>query len=308
VLEEPGRDLAAVDRRVPVDGLEVHGLQSGRDSMSSCSSASRTRSGSERRTHVRPAVARPVVGLGHELDVGEQLAVAGVDPAPGRDAVREHVGLRPADGGEQVAEAIVEADLGVLVMRRGLARLRRQLARVCDPLVVPGDEHPAAARRDHLVAVEGEDGEIALRTCRLAAVGRSERLGCVLDESDAAFGAERPDRVVLAALPVEVDRDIARIRGRSRALVKRSGRASRSRSRRRSWGAPTKESGSRRGESQEEQATSFRADSGTTSAGGARRSRSRARARAAPGQPETPLRTRPRAARAARPSTASRRY
>ena len=64
--------------------------------------------------------------------VAEQLAVAGVDPLPRRDALGQHRQLRPADGGQEVAEAVVEADLGVLVVRHGLARLRRELARVRD--------------------------------------------------------------------------------------------------------------------------------------------------------------------------------
>ena len=59
---------------------------------------------------------------------------------------------------------------------------------------------------------------------RLAAVGRAERLGGVLDERDAVLGAERADRVVVAALAVEVDGD-DRAGSRGRSASARSSRS-----------------------------------------------------------------------------------
>ena len=131
-----------------------------------------------------PAVRRAVGRGGHEADAGsvaEQLAVAGVDPLPGRNALGQHRELRAPDRGQEVAEAVVEADLGVLVVRHGLAGLRRELARVGDERVVGPDQRSATARRDDLVAVERQRREWRLRARGRSAVGRAERLGGVLD-------------------------------------------------------------------------------------------------------------------------------
>jgi hypothetical protein len=45
----------------------------------------------------------------------------------------------------------------VLVVRRGIARLGGELARVLDQRFVGRDQHAAAGGGDDLVAVEGED-------------------------------------------------------------------------------------------------------------------------------------------------------
>ena len=123
-------------------GCRCIGFQSGRASMSSASSASRIASRSapnasgSTRMQVSQALPSPYAGLGHERDPGhavEQLAVAVAEPAARRDALGERLELGAPEGGEEVAHPVVEADLGVLVVRRRLARLRRELARVLDP-------------------------------------------------------------------------------------------------------------------------------------------------------------------------------
>ena len=157
-----------------------------------------------------PAVRRAVGRGGHEFDarrVAEKLAVAGVDSLPRRHALRQNRELRAADSGQEVAEAVVEADLGVLVVRYRLAGLRGELPRMREELVVAPGECPATARRDDLVAVEGQSGERRLRARALPAVGGTERLGGVLDQDDVVPRAHVDERVVVAAPPVEIDRN-----------------------------------------------------------------------------------------------------
>jgi len=76
-----------------------------------------------------------------------------------------------------------------------------------DPLGAARDEHAAAARRDHLVAVEGEGCELALAACGRVPEQGSKRLGGVLDERHFPVGADRAQGVVIAALAVEIDGD-----------------------------------------------------------------------------------------------------
>jgi len=61
----------------------------------------------------------------HQRDAGEVAEGLGVgveDAAFGRDAVGQHLQLAAAHGGQQVAQAVVVADLGVLVVRSRVAR------------------------------------------------------------------------------------------------------------------------------------------------------------------------------------------
>ena len=67
--------------------------------------------------------------------------------------------LAPPDRGEQVAQAVVVADRGVLVVRGGVAGLGGEDSGRGRSGLVVRDEHAAAARGDDLVAVEGEGGE-----------------------------------------------------------------------------------------------------------------------------------------------------
>ena len=64
--------------------------------------------------------------------------------------------LGATEGGQEVGEAVVVADLLVLVPRHRLARLRRELAGVRHQIAVVAQQHPAAGGRHDLVAVEGE--------------------------------------------------------------------------------------------------------------------------------------------------------
>ena len=136
--------------------------------------------------------------LRHERDAGrtvEQRRGSGRGSgAARRTRSGKRLELRAPERGEDVAHPVVEADLEVLVVGDRLAGLRRELAGVLDEVAVLRDEHPAAARRDDLVAVERERGRGALSARGRAAIRRPERLGGVLDEDDVVAVAHRADR------------------------------------------------------------------------------------------------------------------
>src|SRR5437762_13404544 len=146
--------------------------------------------------HARqPAVAGAVRRFGHERDArrGERAAVDGVDLAAPRELRGQRLQLRAADRGEQVADAVVEADVVVLIVRGWLARLRREMARALDDVAAVRHEHAAAARRDDLVAVERESRALAERAGAAAAAGRAERFRGVLDHRHAVARADVED-------------------------------------------------------------------------------------------------------------------
>ena len=132
-------------------------------------------------------------------------AVAVVDGQPAVDHLGQPGELGPADRGEEVAQAVVEPDLDVLEVGHRFPGLGRQVADAVGNRRVRCHDHPAAARRGDLVAVEREHPDGAERPRRPATVGRSERLGGVLHQRDTTVGAERGDRVVVGALAVQVD-------------------------------------------------------------------------------------------------------
>ena len=141
-------------------------------------------------------------------DVAEKLAVAGVDSLPRRHALGQNGELRPADRGEEVAEAVVEADLGVLVVRYRLAGLR---ARACARARGARRRSPASAPPPLVVMIllplNDSAASGACEPERSPAVGGTERLGRVLDQDDVVPRAHVGERVVVAAPPVEIDRD-----------------------------------------------------------------------------------------------------
>ena len=88
-------------------------------------------------------------GLGHEGQARQptqSLAVEGVVGTPCIDPLVEDAELPPPHARQEVAQAVVVADVGVLVVRRRVARLGRQEARLLDPLFAVGDQRPAPAQ------------------------------------------------------------------------------------------------------------------------------------------------------------------
>ena len=70
-----------------------------------------------------------------------------------------------------------------------------------------GRDHPALAGRHLLVRVEGEDRVDAVRADRPALVLGAERLAGVLDQRQAVLRAQLAQRVELARVAEDVDRD-----------------------------------------------------------------------------------------------------
>ncbi len=86
-----------------------------------------------------PAVAKGAFGLGRELDVvavvlpgGEVVLVALEIGAALGDALVQYAHLTAADAGQDVAEAVVVADLGMLIVWGGVAGLGGQEAGFLD--------------------------------------------------------------------------------------------------------------------------------------------------------------------------------
>ncbi len=160
--------------------------------------------------HVSHPFQRPHGAIGMNGDpghVGEVRPVSLVDGQPAVDHLRQAGDLGPADRRQQVAQAVVEPHLDVLEVGGRLPGLGRQVADTVGDGGVRRHDHPPAARRGDLVAVEREHADVAERPGRTLPVGGSERLGGVLHQRDAVLAAQRGDRVVVGALAVEVDHD-----------------------------------------------------------------------------------------------------
>ena len=72
---------------------------------------------------------------------------------------------------------------------------------------LPSEQHAAAARRDHLVAVEAEAADVAERSAELPSIARAERLGGVLDHARSRASRERADRIHVDRMAVQVNDD-----------------------------------------------------------------------------------------------------
>ena len=130
-----------------------------------------------------------------------------MDGALLRHTLLEHLHLPAADAGADIAHAVVVAELGVLVPRDRLTRLRSHLQRVLRIRLLPADERTAAGGRDDLVAVERQHAVVPERAAFLPVVHRAERLGRILDEQNAVRITQAADGVELAGHTVEVHGD-----------------------------------------------------------------------------------------------------
>ena len=204
-------------------GWRCIGFHNGRLSMSTAANsdctASRT-AASSKTTHVNQPFQPPALASLFVPSTGPNGAI-GMNDTPGNSPSNSryerlicsrrcrHPGetrqLGPAHGREQVAQSVVEPDLGVLVVHRGLACLGGQVAHPVGEARV-GRHEGATSRRGHdLVAVEREDPAVTQRARRATLVRRAERLGGVLDHRHPVAGAQRHDLVVVGTLAVQVD-------------------------------------------------------------------------------------------------------
>ena len=153
--------------RAPANtGCWCMGFHSGRLSTSAALSTAESSSGfHSRRYRIDENRGQPAIVLGvalpledlHALDVSEDLAVAFSQPPTSRDHLLQPLQLREAKRGQNVAQPIVVSDLGVFVVCNRLPRLRAEIPDALGQPLVVGEQCPATAGGNHLVAVETQD-------------------------------------------------------------------------------------------------------------------------------------------------------
>ena len=115
--------------------------------------------------------------------------------------------LAAHDAGDDIAHAVVVADLLMLVPRRVLARLRGPLAGMVRVLERVGQKAAARGAGDDLVAVVGNGGVVAEAAALLSVHGRAHGLGGVLHEKCAVGLADPLDDVHPRREAVQVRHD-----------------------------------------------------------------------------------------------------
>ena len=100
--------------------------------------------------HVSQLVGSPSGATGMNsmpVDTFEKVAVATIDRATACDLLVEILQLTSPDRRQQVAEPVVVADVAVLIVRRGVARLRGEMSHPRDVRRVVGHERCRHHRR-----------------------------------------------------------------------------------------------------------------------------------------------------------------
>ena len=142
------------------------------------------------------------------VDPGQELRVPRRDSVPALQDLVELVELRDPDRRADVVEAVVVAEPRVLQPSAvvGAALVPEALQQPPILLVVRGHD-AALAGRDLLVRVEGEDGGRAVGADAGSPILRAERLTGVLDQGQPVPLAELAQRLELARVAEDVDRD-----------------------------------------------------------------------------------------------------
>ena len=168
MLEEAFADFAAVHFGASEDGLKMHGLPDG---------AGLDILGFERETDLLAGETRDLGIDGEASEPASRLTPGGFRlhsysgqrferigirlemPAATRDFAGQASKLTESDTGGDIAEAIVIADGGMLIMRSGIPGLGRQEASLLGEFGIIGDKHATTASGDDFIAVEGMDAE-----------------------------------------------------------------------------------------------------------------------------------------------------
>src|SRR5207247_5643093 len=176
-----------------VEGLEVDGREVGpRRDAAACQLANHAIALGDRfqAYHVNePAHASGPAGQrreDHALETSQALRVPAGDALTPAEQLVEALDLYHPEGGAELVETVVVTE----------AAVRQPPVEDVPPLVaqaseerVPGgivrDDHPALARRDHLVGVEGEDTRVAKASDRAVLVAGADCLAGVLDAGKA---------------------------------------------------------------------------------------------------------------------------
>ncbi len=145
--------------------------------------------------------------LGHEVEArvsGQGPPVIGVVAPPPGNAIGQDLQLAASHGRQQVAHPVVVTDLRMLVVGCRIAGLGGQKTGPAAQFGILGDQHPAAAGRDDLVAVQRKAAHPAETARRPAAVDGPQGLGRILDQRHLVLLAEGFDPRVIGALTVQV--------------------------------------------------------------------------------------------------------
>ena len=174
LAEEAFADLAAVHFGAGEDGLEVHGLPCGPGfDVLRFECETDLLAGDAGNLRIDGQAGQPAGGLapgslglhGHAGQRFERFGVRFEMAAAAGNFAGEARELTEPDAGSDIAEAIVIADGGMLVMRSSIPGLGRQEARLLRQFRIIGDEHAPATGGDDFVTVKGMD------------TGQSERTG-----------------------------------------------------------------------------------------------------------------------------------
>ena len=139
---------------------------------------------------------------------GEQLAVSGRRSLAQRQDRVELLELADPERRADVVDAVVVAEPRVIEPAAAVgATLVAHADEPAPGFLVVRRDHPALAGRHLLVRIEGEHRVDAVRADPAALVLRSERLAGVLDQHEAVLLAQLAQRVELAGIAEDVDRD-----------------------------------------------------------------------------------------------------
>ena len=115
--------------------------------------------------------------------------------------------LTTHDSCNNVAYAVVVADLLMLIPRSVLTALSRPLADFIGIFLAVGEEHSARRTCDDLVAVERNAAVVAKSACLLTFISSAQTLGSVLNYQRTVLVADRLDLVDLSGSAVKVSDD-----------------------------------------------------------------------------------------------------
>ena len=227
IAVQPVRDVAAVGALAAMRGRAVHRLPERARLDVRIGEAPQQRAARHAEPFlvdehgVEPERAERPARLAHRRDAGdvrEELGVARGVGALDRDELVEHLELRDPDRGLHVGEAVVVADFAVHVLDRVVLRLGGEIARAVRERGVGGDDRPAAAGRDELVAVEAQARRVRARPRGPVLVARAEALRRVFDHGEAVRAGSGEDRIEVDGMAEDVDRH-DRAHAPARALV-----------------------------------------------------------------------------------------
>ena len=164
---------------------------------------------------IQDHAAQPEVGLGVLCIIGvhvyrqilQAFFVAFIDCPLLGDMLVQVRDLAADDTGDDVAHAVVVADLLMLVPGGGFAALGAPFADLVGVLQTVGQEHAAGGAGDDLVAVKADAVVVAEAAGLNALIGGTKAFGCVLDDEGVVLVADCFEFIHFARRAVEMRND-----------------------------------------------------------------------------------------------------